>query len=50
VTPGQRVPTALAGELLCAAAELDLPALDEQRQFKVFEPPAAMPRRAGATR
>ena len=45
-----RVLTTLAGELLSAAAELDLPQLDEQLYFKVFEPPVAMPKRAGTAR
>ncbi len=45
-----RVLTTLAGELLSAAAERDLPQLDEQLYFQVFAQPAPVGRRAGAAR
>ena len=45
-----RVLSTLAGELLGAAAERDLPLLDEQLYFQVFGTPPAAPRRAAARR
>ena len=45
-----RVLSTLAGELLGAAAERDLPLLDEQLYFQVFGQPPAAPRRAAARR
>ncbi len=45
-----RVLATLAGELLSAAAQCDLPQIDEQLYFKVFEQPAAMPKRSATNR
>jgi type II secretory pathway predicted ATPase ExeA len=45
-----RVLTTLAGELLAAAAQRDLPELDEQLYFQVFAQPTAPGKRASASR
>jgi len=45
-----RVLTTLAGELLGAAAERDLPQLDEQLYFQVFAKPVSQGKRAVTTR
>lgn len=45
-----RVLATLAGELLAAAAEKDLPKLDEQLYFQVFAPPVSQGKRSSAAR
>ena len=45
-----RVLTTLASELLGAAAERDLPHLDEQLYFQVFAQPAPSGKRSASTR